>query len=96
MKDGNTSTGFHYSFDEKNLDDMRFVDVLVVVVDENSSLLDKLAGTSKLLEMLLGKEQKAALYEHIGKDYGGRVPREALEKALEEIMNGAGEEAEKN
>ena len=93
MRDGNTSTGFHYSFDEQNLDDMRFVDVLTVVVDENSSLLDKLAGTSKLLEMLLGKEQKSALYEHIGK---GRVPREALEKALEEIMNGAGEEAEKN
>lgn len=96
MRDGNTSTGFHYSFDEQNLDDMRFVDVLTVVVDENSSLLDKLAGTSKLLEMLLGKEQKAALYEHIGKEYNGRVPREALEKALEEIMNGAGEEAEKN
>ena len=96
MKDGNTSTGFHYSFDEQNLDDMRFVDVLTVVVDENSSMLDKLAGTSKLLEMLLGKEQKAALYEHIGKGYNGRVPREELEKALEEIMNGAGEEAEKN
>lgn len=96
MKEGITSTGFHYQFDERNLDDMRFVDVLVVVVDEKSSLLDKIAGTSKLLLMLLGEDQKEALYKHIGESYGGRVPREDLEKALEEIMSGAGEDAEKN
>ena len=96
MKEGITSTGFRYQFDERNLDDMRFVDILMVVVDENSTLLDKLSGTSKLLLMLLGEEQKEALYKHIGERYDGRVPRAELEKALEEIMNGAGEDAEKN
>lgn len=96
MKNGITSTGFEYEFDERNLDDMRFVDVLTVVVDDNSSMLDKLSGISKLLTMLLGEEQKKALYEHIGKSYDGRVPRDALENALEEIMNGAGKDAEKN
>lgn len=96
MKKGITSTGFRYQFDEQTLDDMRFVDVLTTVVDEKSSPLDKLSGASKLLTMMLGTEQKEALYEHIGKSFGGRVPSEELNKALEEIMNGAGEEAEKN
>ena len=96
MKNGVTASGFEYEFDERNLDDMRFVDILTVVVDDNSSLLDKLSGISKLLTMLLGDEQKKRLYDHIGKDYDGRVPREALENALEEIMNGAGKDAEKN
>ena len=96
MKNGKTSTGFSFRFDERRLDDMRFVDVLAVVVDEKSSVLDKLVGSSKLLTMILGEEQKEALYEHIGERYDGRVPREELEKALEEIMNSAGGDAEKN
>lgn len=96
MKVGVTSTGFRYQYEEANLDDMRFVDVLAVVVDEKSGVLDKLVGTSKLLTMMLGEEQKEALYKHIGERFDGRVPRAELEKALEEIMNGAGEEAEKN
>ena len=96
MKEGITSTGFRYQFDERNLDDMRFVDVLTVVVDDKSSLLDKMTGVSRLLAMLLGEDQKEALYKHIGESYGGRVPRADLENALEEIMNGAGEDAEKN
>lgn len=96
MKNGTTSSGFAYEFDELKLDDMRFVDILAVVVDENASPLDKIVGASKLLSMMLGEAQKEALYKHIGERYDGRVPRAELEKALEEIMSGAGEEAEKN
>ena len=97
MKHGTTSSGFAYEFDEAKLDDMRFVDILAVVVDEkNASPLDKIVGASKLLLMMLGEAQKEALYKHIGERYDGRVPRAELEKALEEIMSGAGEEAEKN
>lgn len=95
MREGKTSTGFSYKFDEQRLDDMRFVEVLSVVIDDKSSILDKLTGTSRLITMLLGEEQKEALYQHIEKQHG-RVPRAELEKALEEIMNTAGEESEKN
>lgn len=86
MFKGVTSTGFEYEYDETRLDDMRFVDVLAVVCDPEAPEFEKIAGTSRLIEMLLGAEMKAALYKHIGKDYGGRVPRADLEKALEEIM----------
>lgn len=95
MRKGTTSTGFAYEFDEVRLDDMRFVEVLAIVMDPEAPAFDKIAGVSKLLTMILGEDQKEALYAHIGKGYdGGRVPRAEVEKALEEIMSGT--DAEKN
>lgn len=96
MKKGVTSTGFAYEFDETRLDDMRFVDILANVLGDEASEFDKISGVSKLITMLLGKEQKKALYEHIGSTHDERVPRADLEAALEEIMSSAGEDAEKN
>jgi hypothetical protein len=87
MRTGKTSTGFEYQFDEQALDDMRFVDILTAVIDDETPLLDKLHGTAELIRLLLGDEQKKALYRHIGEQHGGRVPRADLEKALEEIMS---------
>ena len=91
MKTGTTSNGFPFRFDETRADDMRFVDLIVLVSDEEASEFDKLAAASKMIEMLLGKEQKAALFAHIGKSYGGRVPFAEVEKALTEIMQGGGD-----
>lgn len=96
MIKGTTSAGFEFSFDETRLDDMRFVDVLAVVVDPDSKEFDRIAGASKLTEMLLGKELKAKLYQFIGEKHEGRVPRAELEQALNEIMAGGGKDAEKN
>lgn len=94
MIKGTTSTGFAYEYDEERLDDMRFVDVLAVVVDPEAPRFDKIAGASQLLTMLLGADIKKALYEHIGKTHDGRVPRAELQQALEEIMQA--KDAEKN
>lgn len=91
MKTGTTSTGFAFQFDERNADDMRMVELIVISDDETASEFQKLAASSKILEMLLGKEQKAALYDHIGKSNDGRVPIAELMKALTEIMNAGGE-----
>ena len=96
MKKGVTSTGFTYEFDEARLDDMRFVDVLAVVLDPEAPEFDKISGASRLLTMLLGPELKKELYAHIGSAHEGRVPRAEMEKALMEIMNGSGKDAEKN
>ena len=96
MRKGVTSTGFAYEFDEARLDDMRFVDVLAVVLDPEAPEFDKISGASKLLTMLLGPKLKNDLYAHIGAAHEGRVPRAEMEKALSEIMNGSGKDAEKN
>lgn len=88
MRKGTTSTGFEFQYDEARLDDMRFVDVLAVVLDPDAGQFDKIHSLSKLIELLLGPDLKAKLYKHIGESNDGRVPRADLEKALEEIMAG--------
>ena len=91
MRTGTTSSGFHYEFDEVRADDMRFVDLIVTSMDDTAGEFDKIAAASKLIEMLLGKEQKKALFEHIGKSFDGRVPFAEVNKALNEIMQGGGD-----
>lgn len=91
MKTGTTSTGFAFQFDERNADDMRMVELIALGDDDTASEFQKLAASSKILEMLLGKEQKAALYDHIGKSNEGRVPLADLMKAMAEIMNAGGD-----
>lgn len=91
MKTGTTSTGFAFSFDERNADDMRMIELIALSDDESASEFQKLAATTKILEMLLGKEQKTALYEHIGQFHDGRVPVGELMEALKEIMNAGGD-----
>lgn len=91
MKTGTTSTGFAFQFDERNADDMRMVELIALGDDDTASEFQKLAASSKILEMLLGKEQKAALYDHIGKSNDGRVPLADLMKAMAEIMNAGGD-----
>lgn len=96
MRKGKTSSGFVYEFDETRLDDMRFVDVMAVVVDENAKEFDQIVAVSKLVEMLLGKDLKEKLYTHLAKQNGGRVPISAFKNALQEIMTGSGEVELKN
>ena len=96
MVKGTTSSGFAFEYDEARLDDMRFVDLLAVVADPEAGLLDRVKGASRMLTMLLGETDKARLYEHIGQAHEGRVPRDEMERELEEIMRAAGKDAEKN
>lgn len=94
MRKGTTPTGFEYEFDESVADDMRLVDAIAVTMAEDSSGFDSLAAASRAAELLLGKAQKKALYVHIGKAHGGRVPIAELTDELQAIM--AGEDAVKN
>ena len=96
MKRGTTVSGFAFEFDECVLDDMRFVDVLAEIVDPDVSDVATLSATSKLAAMLLGKEQKKKLYDHIGAKHGGRVPVAELSAEVFEIIRANGKDAEKN
>lgn len=95
MKTGTTSDGFRFTFDETRADDMRVVDLIAEISDAETPEFEAVLGASKLITQLLGKEQKTALYDHIGKQHDGRVPFAALEKALLEILQ-AGGDAVKN
>ncbi len=76
--EGKTKSGFEYSIKESALNNFELVDALAEV-DENPLLM------SKVLNMLLGKEQKKKLFDHIRKE-DGTVPFELVEKELVEIF----------
>lgn len=78
MIKGTLKSGFEFEYDETQLDDMRFLDLLAGV-EENPLLF------SQISTMMLGKEQKEALYKHL-EDENGRVSAEAFGQAIGEIM----------
>lgn len=96
MSEKKTASGFCFEFERERMDDMRVIELLSEVTDGEAADFDRLRSAGKLIELLLGKEQKKNLYEHIGQSYNGRVPYSALEMELFEIMNSAGQDAAKN
>lgn len=96
MIKGTTSSGFGFSIEAEALDDMRLIDAMAAILAPGASRSDILASNSRAAEILLGKEQKAALYEHIGRQHEGRVPIGAFAQELREIMAAPGKDAEKN
>lgn len=73
-----TSTGFEFEFDKKALDNMEILDA----IDE---LEANPYGASRIITLLLGKDAKKRLYDHIRTD-DGRVPSEAFASEMAEIF----------
>ena len=85
MKRGKLSNGFEYEIDEETLDDMRFLDALAEA-DEGNPL-----AASRVCVMLLGKEQRKALYDKLAPK-GGRVPIADAFACIKEIIEDFGDE----
>ena len=79
MLTGTTSTGFAWQVDEESLDDMELLDALVE--------WDKGSGeaSSTVCLHLLGKQQRAALYDHL-RGENGRVKLTEAVAAVNEIL----------
>ena len=75
--------GFEAKVEPEQLNDMYFIEAL-------SQLESDILALPKVCTMLLGKEQKDALYKSLEVD--GRVPIESVNEAITEIMTKAGEE----
>lgn len=75
-----TSTGFAYSINENALNNFELLD-LFAGVDENPLLLPK------AIEMLLGKDGKEDLYNHVRLE-DGTVPADKISDELAEIITG--------
>lgn len=85
MRSGTTSSGFKFEIDEQDLNDMEFIE-LMADAEENP------LKYPKMVERMLGKEQKKKLYDHV-RTKEGRVPPDAIDKEVEEIFILAGEDA---
>lgn len=83
IKKKKTSTGFIYSINENVLNNFELLE-LFAEVDENPLLLPK------VLTMILGKDGKQALYDHVRLE-DGTVPADKISNELLEIINGNSE-----
>lgn len=77
MTKGTLDSGFEFEIDETRLDDMRFLEDLAAM-DENPLLMPR------VIEKMLGKEQKERLYTHLEKD--GKVSIADFSAAISEIF----------
>lgn len=75
---GKTKSGFNYELLEAKLNDFELIDEFSQL-EENPLLLPR------ILERLLGKEQKQALYEHV-RDEDGIVPIDTITNEMMEIF----------
>ena len=77
MVKGITNSGFSYEIDAEILDDYEFLEILLKI-DEG-----EISYSIKMVDMLLGEEQKKRLKEHVRTE-NGRVPATKLiSEALE-------------
>lgn len=84
MRRGTTESGFEFEIDEEDLDDMRFIELMAQAQTDPLVLPD-------VIERMLGKEGKEALYEHV-QDEKGRVRTGDIDRIVGEIMALAGED----
>ena len=85
MITGKTASGFAFSVEEKALDDMELVEALAEVEQTPTAL-------PKVLRLLLGEEQKRALYDFL-RQKDGRVPVQAVTDAVLDIFHAGGPQA---
>ena len=78
MIEGRTRTGFEFSVDEDIIRDMEFVE-LAAEAQDNGLLLPR------LIEMVVGKEQKKAMYDHV-RNENGRVLMEKVNAEFEDVI----------
>lgn len=93
MKSGKLQNGFKFKVDEASLDDMELLEDLAEI--DKGNILKYPAA----IERILGKEQKAKLYDKIRDPETGRVTATATSEALTEIievLNSQTEDAGKN
>ncbi|MBO7668753.1 MAG: hypothetical protein J6T26_09860 [Firmicutes bacterium] len=90
MRTGTTSTGFAYEIDETTLDNLELVEQLGVLVGDDVSDFARTLALPKTIAMILGAEGKNALYAHLKALNNGRVPIEAANSEIMEIMGADG------
>ena len=79
MLTGVTPSGFKFSIEEEARDDMEMLENLVAMTQGD------MAAMPKILESLLGEDQKKKLYEHC-RSKKGRVSAKKVAKELQDIF----------
>ena len=86
MVKGKTKAGFEFEIDMANIEDMRFIEDLADADEGEPRTL------RRVLDKMLGKEQKERLYEFY-QDEKGRVPVDSIRDAIGEMFASIGDES---
>lgn len=84
---GKLSNGFKFEVDTEVFNDMELIEAIV------ASEGDEPTRIVEVVERILGKEQKKALYDSL-RNEDGKVTVEAVGEAIDEIMAKVSEDAE--
>lgn len=84
MLTGTTGSGFQYTLDENVLDDYELLETLTSL-DKGDS-----GEVATMITLLLGREQKDALKEHL-RNERGKVPASRMIAEAMEILQSAGQ-----
>lgn len=79
MFEGKTKSGFHYQIPEDVYDDIELVEALAQMYTGD------LTAVPTVIEMVLGKDQKKKLYDHL-RDERGRTRATLVMKEVEEML----------
>lgn len=85
MIEGTTKSGFQYTLNDNVMNNMELVDAMAELDDGGHPF-----ALSKVCLLLLGKEQRKRLYDHI-RDEDGIVPPKAMGEEVAEIIRGCGD-----
>ena len=86
MIEGKTKTGFAYQLDDDAMNNMELVDAMAELDDGVHPF-----ALSRVCLLLLGKDQRRRLYDHIRTE-DGRVPPQAMGEEIADIIRGFGEQ----
>ena len=86
MIEGKTASGFEFAIDDNTLNDFEIVDAVADIESGEPSRL--MTGLSVFVLKIFGAEGKKRLYDHVRLP-DGRVPIEAIDKEIGEILAGA-------
>ena len=84
MLTGNTKSGFQFKIEDQALDDYEILEMLTEIDDGNGVLVPK------MIERLLGKEQKEALKEHL-RNKEGKVSTQNMMSEVMDIFKSSNE-----
>lgn len=80
---GKTQSGFEFEIAEATLNNMELVDAIAEAEDNPLAL-------SRVVQLLLGKDGKKKLYDHLRTEEGN-VPVDAVSEEITSIMEACGE-----
>ena len=84
MIKGTTKSGFVFEIDETVMDNMELVDLIAESDTDNPLVISKIA------KLILGKEMREKLYDHLRTE-DGRVPTQLVFEAIGEIFTAFGQ-----